>query len=72
MFMEEFGMTETGLVRLICMSYDLLGLQTFSLPERRSARLDAAPGGTAKEAAGVIHTDLKRDSFAPKLSHMKI
>ena len=61
MFMEEFGMTETGLVRLIRMSYDLLGLQTFfTAGEKEVHAWTLRRGGTAKEAAGVIHTDLEK------------
>ena len=61
MFMEEFGMTETGLVKLIRMSYDLLGLQTFfTAGEKEVHAWTLRRGGTAKEAAGVIHTDLEK------------
>ena len=61
MFMEEFGVTETGLVRLIRMSYDLLGLQTFfTAGEKEVHAWTLRRGGTAKDAAGVIHTDLEK------------
>jgi GTP-binding protein YchF len=61
MFMEEFGVTETSLVRLIRMSYDLLGLQTFfTAGEKEVHAWTLRRGGTAKDAAGVIHTDLEK------------
>lgn len=61
MFMEEFGVTETGLVRLIRLSYDLLGLQTFfTAGEKEVHAWTLRRGGTAKDAAGVIHSDLEK------------
>lgn len=61
MFMEEFGVTETGLVRLIRLSYELLGLQTFfTAGEKEVHAWTLRRGGSAKDAAGVIHTDLEK------------
>lgn len=61
MFMEDFGVTETGLVRLIRLSYDLLGLQTFfTAGEKEVHAWTLRRGGSAKDAAGVIHSDLEK------------
>ena len=60
-FLRELGIEEPGLNRVIRGAYQLLGLNTYL--HRRSqggARLDRAPGSTAPQAAGVIHTDFER------------
>ncbi len=60
-FMEEFGITETSLERLIRLSYNLLGLQTFfTAGEKEVHDWTLRRGGTAKEAAGVIHSDFEK------------
>jgi GTP-binding protein YchF len=60
-FMEEFGITETSLERLIRLSYNLLGLQTFfTAGEKEVHAWTLRRGGTAKEAAGVIHSDFEK------------
>ncbi|MBN1260929.1 MAG: redox-regulated ATPase YchF [Anaerolineae bacterium] len=61
MFMEEYGIQELGLSRVIRKSYRLLGLQSFFTagePEVRAWTLKA--GETALDAAATIHTDLAR------------
>lgn len=60
-FLEEMGMTEPGLSRVIRAAYALLGLETFFTAgpkEVRAWQLHA--GQTALEAAGTIHTDFAR------------
>jgi ribosome-binding ATPase YchF (GTP1/OBG family) len=61
MFLTEFGITEPSLRRMIRLSYDLLGLQSFLTAGEDEVRAwTMHQGGTAVEAAGVIHTDLAR------------
>lgn len=60
-FMQEFGIQETGLSRLIRLSYDLLDLQTFfTVGDKEVHAWTLRRGSTAKEAAGVIHSDMEK------------
>ena len=60
-FMEEFGITEQALDRMIRASYDLVGLQSFfTVGEDEVRAWTVRKGATAVEAAGAIHTDLAR------------
>jgi ribosome-binding ATPase len=60
-FMEELGITESGLDRVIGLSYRLLGLISFLTAGPDEVRAWPVPdGSTAVEAAGAIHTDLAR------------
>jgi len=61
MFLEELGLEESGVVRLIQGAYRLLGLRTFftaGADECRAWTIKA--GDKAPRAAGVIHTDFER------------
>lgn len=61
LFLEEYGIEEPSLNRLIRISYDLLGLQTFfTCGEKEVHAWTVRRGATAKEAAGVIHSDLEK------------
>ncbi|MDO5334987.1 MAG: redox-regulated ATPase YchF [Coriobacteriia bacterium] len=61
MFLEELGMEESGLVRLIQAAYRLLGLQSFFTSGEIETRAWTIPvGAKAPQAAGVIHTDFER------------
>ncbi|NSW53049.1 MAG: redox-regulated ATPase YchF [Anaerolineae bacterium] len=61
MFMEEYGITEPSLNRMIRYSYDLLGLQSFfTVGEDEVRAWTVRRGATAPEAAGVIHSDLEK------------
>jgi len=61
MFMEELGLKEAGLDRMIRAGYDLLGLQTYFTVGPKEARAWTIPRGTrAPQAAGVIHGDFER------------
>lgn len=60
-FLEDMGMTEPGLNRLIRVGFELLGLQTYftaGVKEVRAWTIEV--GATAPQAAGVIHTDFER------------
>ena len=61
MFMEELGITESGLERLIKCSYELLGLISFLTCGEDECRAWTITKGTkAPQAAGKIHTDFER------------
>jgi len=61
MFLEELGLEEAGLNRLIRAGYQLLGLQTYFTVGPKEARAWTIPKGTlAPQAAGVIHGDFER------------
>jgi GTP-binding protein YchF len=60
-FMEELGISESGLARVIALSYRLLGLVSFLTAGPDEVRAWPIPdGSTAVDAAGAIHTDLAR------------
>jgi GTP-binding protein YchF len=61
MFMEDFGVQELGLHKVIRLSYDLLGLQSFfTVGEDEVRAWTVRRGASALEAAGAIHTDLQK------------
>ena len=61
LFLEDIGMDEPGLNRVIRAAYDLLGLQTYFTAGPKEVRAWTIPAGaTAPQAAGVIHTDFER------------
>ena len=60
-FMEDLGVQELGLPRLIRSTYELLGLQTFYTAGPKEVRAWTIPAGsTGPRAAGVIHTDFEK------------
>jgi ribosome-binding ATPase len=61
LFLEDMGMEEPGLNRVIRAAYALLGLQTYFTAGPKEVRAWTVPAGaTAPQAAGVIHTDFER------------
>lgn len=61
MFLEDLGIAESGLDRLIKASYSLLGLISFLTAGEDECRAWTITGGTkAPQAAGKIHTDFER------------
>lgn len=61
MFLEEMGLTEAGLDRLIRAGYDLLHLETYFTVGPKEARAWTIRQGTqAPQAAGVIHGDFEK------------
>ena len=61
MFLEEMGLTESGLNRFIKCSYDLLGLISFLTCGPDECRAWTIKRGTkAPQAAGKIHSDFER------------
>jgi GTP-binding protein YchF len=60
-FLEEMGLHETGLARIIRAGYDLLDLLTFFTVGPKEARAwTVHKGAKAPEAAGEIHSDMQR------------
>lgn len=60
-FLEELGLGETGLGRVIRAGYDLLHLITYFTIGPKEARAWTIPQNTtAPQAAGVIHTDFEQ------------
>ncbi len=61
MFLEELGLTEPGVNRLIRKAYDLLQLQTYFTAGVKEVRAwTIGKGWTAPQAASVIHTDFEK------------
>jgi len=60
-FLQEMGMTEPGLDRVIRAGYTLLGLQTYFTAGPKEVRAwTVKKGATAPKAAAVIHTDFEK------------
>lgn len=60
-FLEDVGLTEPGLNRLIRSSFKMLNLQTYFTAGVKEVRAWTIPiGATAPQSAGVIHTDFER------------
>ena len=69
-FLEDLGLAETGLNRLIRAAYDLLGLQTFfTTGENESRAWTLRAGSTAPQAAGEIHSDFERGFIKAETIH---
>ena len=61
MFLEEMGLSEAGLDRLIRAGYELLHLETYFTVGPKEARAWTIPAGTsAPKSAGVIHGDFEK------------
>jgi hypothetical protein len=60
-FLEDMGLEETGLARVIRAGYELLGLLTFFTAGPKESRAwTVHQGATAPQAAGRIHTDFEK------------
>ena len=60
-FLDELGLEEPGLNRVIRAGYSLLGLQTYFTAGVKEVRAWTVKiGATAPQAAGVIHTDFQK------------
>jgi hypothetical protein len=61
MFLEDVGLVEPGLNRLIRSSFKMLNLQTYFTAGIKEVRAWTIPiGATSPQAAGVIHTDFEK------------
>ncbi|MGD8190542.1 redox-regulated ATPase YchF [Brevibacillus ginsengisoli] len=68
MFLEELGLQESGLDRLIRAAYNLLGLVTYFTAGVQEVRAwTIKQGMKAPQAAGVIHTDFERGFIRAEL-----
>jgi GTP-binding protein YchF len=69
-FMEEYGLTEPTLNKMIQISYQLLGLMSFfTVGEDEVRAWTVEKGATAPVAAGVIHTDLQKGFIRAEVIH---
>jgi ribosome-binding ATPase len=69
-FLASYGLTESGLVRLIRKSYELLGLISFFTVGEDECRAWTVPvNSRAQEAAGAIHTDLEKHFIRAETIH---
>ena len=61
MFLEDMGLKESGVNRIIKSAYELLNYQTyFTAGEKEVRAWTITQGNTAPQAAGVIHTDFEK------------
>ena len=69
-FLSSYGLTESGLVRLIRKTYELLGLISFfTVGEDECRAWTVERGSKAVEAAGAIHTDLSKHFIRAETIH---
>ncbi|MGA8528141.1 MAG: DUF933 domain-containing protein, partial [Acidobacteriaceae bacterium] len=69
-FLSSYGLQESGLVRLIRRSYELLGLISFFTVGEDECRAWTVPANSrAQEAAGAIHTDLEKHFIRAETIH---
>ena len=70
MFMEEYSVTELSLDKVIRLSYDLMGLQSFfTVGEDEVRAWTLKRGADAVEAAGAIHSDLAKGFIRAETVH---
>ncbi len=69
-FLEGYGLKESGLIRLIRKSYELLGLASFFTVGEVECRAWTVPANCrAQEAAGAIHSDLEKHFIRAETIH---
>ena len=69
-FLASYGLTESGLRRLIRKSYELLGLISFFTVGEDECRAWTVPvKSRAQEAAGAIHSDLEKHFIRAETIH---
>ena len=69
-FMQEYGIEELSLNKMIRLSYDLLQVQSFfTVGEDEVRAWETKRGATAQESAGEIHTDLQRGFVRAEVVH---
>ena len=72
MFLEDLGLAESGLEKLIRASYHTLGLMSFLTAGEKETRAWTIKKGTkAPQAAGKIHTDFERGFIRAEVVHYK-
>ena len=71
-FLEDLGLKESGLDKLIAASYSLLGLMSFLTAGEKEVRAWTIKKGTkAPQAAGKIHTDFERGFIKAEVVNYK-
>lgn len=66
--LTEYGVTESGLAKLVRAAYHILGLQSYLTAGPKEVRAwTIKQGSTAPQAAGVIHTDFERGFIAAQV-----
>ena len=71
-FLEDLGMEEPGLDRVIRAGYTLLGLQTYFTAGVKEVRAwTVKQGATAPQAAAVIHTDFEKGFIRAEVTAYK-
>ncbi|MCA8961233.1 MAG: redox-regulated ATPase YchF [Planctomycetes bacterium] len=69
-FLNDLGLAEPGLNRVIRAGYELLNLQTYFTAGEKEVRAWTFPSGaTAPQAAGVIHSDFERGFIKADVYH---
>lgn len=72
MFLEEYGLKESGLDQLISASYNLLNLITYFTAGKQEVRAwTIKKGWKAPQAAGVIHTDFEKGFIRAEVIKLK-
>lgn len=71
-YLASYGLTESGLVRLISASYRLLGLMSFLTAGETEVRAWTVQiGSTAQKAAGAIHSDFEKKFIRAEVVNWK-
>jgi GTP-binding protein YchF len=69
LYLQDLGLTQSGLERLAAKTYHMLGLQSFLTAGEMEVRAwTIAQGTTAPKAAGVIHTDFEKKFIKAKIA----
>lgn len=69
-FLDDLGLSESGVTKLIRAAYRLLNLQTyFTAGEKEVRAWTIHQGMTAPQAAGVIHTDFEKGFIRAEVIH---
>lgn len=69
-FLVEMGLKQSGLEKLIVVSYDLLNLITFFTANENELRARTIPRGTlAPQAAGKVHSDMEHGFIRAEVIH---
>lgn len=70
LFLEELGLSESGMVRLVNQTYKLLRLMTYFTCGVKEVRAWTIPENTtAPQAAGVIHSDFEKGFIRAEVIH---
>lgn len=70
LYLQDLGLKQSGLERLIKTAFDRLGLQTFITAGKIEVRAwTIAKGTKAPQAAGVIHTDFEKKFIKAKVTN---